>query len=85
MRVKSKVSVSRAKWHRLRFSDPKSYESTGLLERLLSLGGVKAVHLTSEKGVFLAKVRFLDGEEPDDAAAYVSESLGGSYGTVTEG
>lgn len=85
MGIKPKVSVSRARWHRLRFSDPKSYESTGLIERLLSLRGVKAVHLTSEKGVFLAKVKFLDGKEPKDAADYISERLGGSYGAVTEG
>ena len=82
---KSKVSASRAFWHRLYFGGQKSCDSAGLADRLLSLKRVKAVSLTENKGVFLAKVRFFKGEEPEDAAAYVSKSLGGDYGTVIEG
>jgi len=82
---RSKVSASRAVWHRLHFGDPKSYASENLAERLLSLKRVKAVSLTESKGVFLAKVKFFKGAEPEDAAEYVSKSLGEDFGTVIEG
>ena len=52
---------------------------------MLSLKQVKVVNLTENKGVFLARVRFFEGEEPEDAAAYISKSPGMDYGTVVEG
>ena len=80
-----KASESCRGWHRLYFSDPKNYASEQLAESLLSLKRVKTVNLTENKGVFLARIRFFKGEEPEDAAAYISKSLGEDYGTVIEG
>jgi hypothetical protein len=79
-------SKKRGRLHKLFFADPKP---NGVIEkladRLIELRLVQEVFLEDHNSGYMAKIRFLEEEEPEKPEVYIARHISKDFGTVVKG